>query len=474
MIHRHSPSLVASGFGLLLGAPLLLAGCPDNAKPDPSKTSPSSSAGTLAPPSSAMASGSATPSASVEAPKPQPPCTIDSTTVVDHGVRGDTGLTVVFLPGNTAAIGYATGGTPKVIVIDTAGKANQADVDWSHVKGQEPPKDATTARGIHRVTPLGFKGQKMRVGMDFIDNSKDKNAARYLRCGPADVEPIVSDDSALNFYEPTEDDVAKLGDQVMDVRDCRTFSNGEISWVLYTEVKRDGKDDNHDLRFEWTIDTIPGKGKVKDPIVDKRIAKPSKDKKYGTLDHFITPVSVNAGTAGYMMVSRDGGGLVFARRNDDMSRAGGPWPMGLPAGAGLPSMTHEAERVFLAVPEWNKTDLFMSTFMGNGAPAKPEKITLKDTAPPTEGSRDWPSLAAREDGNIFVSFIDGKSPKRRVRIALLGPELMQRTSDVFDVTNGDVNISEARVVDIAGDKAFVAYLDVKGDLTAAIVSCKKQ
>ena len=474
MIHRQSPSLVASGFGILLGAPLLLAGCPDNAKPDPTKASPSSSAGTLAPPSSAMATGSATPSASAEAPKPQPPCTIDSTTVVDRGVRGDTGLTVVFLPGNTAAIGYATGGTPKVIVIDTAGKANQADVDWSHVKGQEPPKDATTARGIHRVTPLGFKGQKMRVGMDFIDNSKDKNAARYLRCGPADVEPIVSDDSALNFYEPTEDDVAKVGDQVMDVRDCRTFSNGEISWVLYTEVKRDGKDDNHDLRFEWTIDTIPGKGKVKDPIIDKRIAKPSKDKTYGTLDHFITPVSVNAGTAGYMMAARDGGGLVFARRNDDMSRAGGPWPMGLPAGAGLPSMTHEAERVFLAVPEWNKTDLFMSTFMGNGAPAKPEKITLKDTAPPTEGSRDWPSLAAREDGNIFVSFIDGKSPKRRVRLALLGPELMQRTSDVFDVTNGDVNISEARVVDIAGDKAFVAYLDVKGDLTAAIVSCKKQ
>lgn len=472
MILRRSGSALSAL--TLLAAPLALAGCPDSAKSDAPKGAPSASApqAASAPPSSAVASSTASPSASV-APQVEAICKIESSTVVDHGVRGDTGLTAVFLPGNQAAIGYATGGTPKVIVIDTAGKSNQADVDWSHVKSSEPPKDPQMVRAIHRVTPLGFKGQKMRVGMDIIDTSKDKNAARYLRCGPADQEPIVMDDSPLNFFEPTEDDVAKAAGDAVDVRDCRTFSNGEISWSLYTEVKRDGTGDNHDLRFEWSLDEIPGKGKIKEPVIDKRVAKPNKDKKYGTLDHFITPISVNAGTAGYMMLARDGGGLVFARRNDDMSRAGGPWPMFLAAGAGLPSMTHEKERVYLAVPEWNKTDLFMSTFMGNATPVKPDKVVLKDSAPPTEGSRDWPSIAARDDGNIFVTFIDGKSPKRRVRLVLLGADLTQALPDVFDVTNGDVNVSEARVVDIAGNKAFVAYLDVKGDLTAAIVSCKK-
>jgi len=173
-----------------------------------------------------------------------------------------------------------------------------------------------------------------------------------------------------------------------------------------------------------------------------------------------------------MMCARDGGGLVFARRNDDMSRAGGPWPMWLAAGAGLPSMAHEAERVFLAVPEWNKTDLFMSTFMGNVTPVKPEKLALTDTSPPTEGSRDWPALSAASDGAIFVSFIDGKSPKRRLRLVVVGPELTQKTSDVFDVTGDDVTPVEARVVALAGKKALVTYMDVHGTLTGAIVSCK--
>jgi hypothetical protein len=466
---NHPRTILATSFTLL--ASLAVTGCPDNKQQETSKAAPSASAAATAP-ATASASATATPSASVEAPK-QAVCTIDSSTVIDRGARGDTGLTAVLLAGNQAALGYATGGTPKVVVVDTSGKASQADVDWSHVKNQEAPKDATMVRAIHRVTPLGFKGQKMRVGMDIIDTSKDKNAARYLRCGAADQEPIVADDTPLNFFEPTEDDVAKVTADAVDVRDCRTFSNGEITWSLYTEVKRDGKDDNHDVRFEWSLDSVPGKGTIKEPVVDKRVAKPNKDKKYGTLDHFITPISVNAGTAGYMMLARDGGGLVFARRNDDMSRAGGPWPMGLPAGAGLPSLAHEGERVFLAVPEWNKTDLFMSSFMGNATPTKPEKVTLNDSSPATEGARDWPAIAAAADDSIWVTFIDGKSPKRRVRLTILGDDLKQRLADVFDVTNGDVNVSEARVIALAGNKAFVAYIDVKGDLTGAVVSCKK-
>ena len=214
-----------------------LVACKDEAKPDPSKTSPSasSSAATLTTPTaSAKASASAEPS------KPPPPCTIESTATIDKGARGDTGLTVVMLPGNQAAIGYATGEQPKVVVIDTTGKAQHVDVDWGHVRDQEKKKDDKMVRAIHRVTPLGYKGGKMRAGMDVIDTSKEKNAARYLRCGPADLEPIVADDSPLNFFEPTEEMVAAFPAETSDVRDCRTFSNGEISWVVATDVRRDG------------------------------------------------------------------------------------------------------------------------------------------------------------------------------------------------------------------------------------------
>jgi hypothetical protein len=433
----------------------------DNATP----TAPIPSAATAASSSSPIAS------ASSAAPAKPPPCTVVSTVSLDKGARADTGLTVVMLAGNQAAIGYAVGETPKVLTIDTAGKTEQADVSWGHVRDQEKKTDPAMTRSIHRVTPLGFKGNKMRVGIDLVDESKDKNAARYLRCGAGDDEPIIADTTPLNFYEPTEDAVAALGPDVTDVRDCRTFSNGEATWSLYTEVRRDGTGDDHDIRLTWSLDTLPGKGTIKNPNVDKRIAKPSKDKRYGTLDHFSMPVSVNAGTAGFMMVARDSGGLDFARRNDDLSAAGGPWPMAFPEGAGLPSMMQKDERVFLAATEWNKTDLFTSTFLGTEAPKKPTKVALVDSAPPTEGARDWPSLSPASDGSLFVSFLDGKAPKRRVRLVVLGPDMAQKTSDVFDVFSGDSNIVESRVVAIADKKALVTYLDAKGELTGAVVSC---
>ncbi len=429
---------------------------------------PSATTAIVAPPA---ASSAPLASASSAAPAKPPACTIESTVALDKGARADTGLTVVMIAGNQAAIGYAVGDTPKVITIDTAGKASQADVSWGHVRDQEKKTDPTMTRYIHRVTPLGFKGNKMRVGMDLLDESKDKNAARYLRCGAGDDEPIIADATPLNFDAPTEDAVAALGPDAIDVRDCRTFSNGESTWSLYTEVKRDGTGDDHDIRLTWSLDTLPGKGTIKEPNVDKRLAKPSKDKKYGTLDHFSMPVSVNAGTAGFMMVARDSGGLVFARRNDDLSAAGGPWPMAFPEGAGLPSIMHKDERVFLAATEWNKTDLFTSTFLGTEAPKKPAKVAVVDSAPPADGARDWPSLSPAADGSLFVSFLDGKSPKRRVRLVVLGSDMTQKTSDVFDVAAPDTNIVESRVIAIADKKALVAYLDAKGELTGSIVSC---
>jgi hypothetical protein len=456
---------------LLLGiAPVLALALTSACQDKSSGTSetpalPSASAATATTASAPLAS------ASSAAPAKPPPCKVESTVALDKGARADTGLTVVMLAGNQAALGYAVGDTPKVLTVDTAGKTEQTEVSWGHVRDTEKKSDPAMTRYIHRVTPLGFKGNKMRVGLDILDESKDKNAARYLRCGAGDDEPIIADNTPLNFYQPTEDAVAALGPDALDVRDCRTFSNGESTWSLYTEVKRDGTGDNHDIRLTWSLDTLPGKGTIKDPNVDKRIDKPTKDKKYGTLDHFSMPVSVNAGTAGFMMVARDSGGLVFARRNDDLSAAGGPWPMAFPEGAGLPSIMHKDERVFLAATEWNKTDLFTSTFLGTEAPKKPAKVTLVDTAPPTEGARDWPSLSPAADGSLFVSFIDGKGATRRVRLVVLGADMSQKTSDVFDVSSGEANIVEARVIAIADKKALVTYLDAKGDLTGSVVSC---
>jgi len=43
----------------------------------------------------------------------------------------------------------------------------------------------------------------MRVGMDLLDAYAEKGKGSYLRCGPADVEPVISDDGGAQFDSRT-------------------------------------------------------------------------------------------------------------------------------------------------------------------------------------------------------------------------------------------------------------------------------
>ena len=411
---------------------------------------------------------------------PPPPCKVLATTTVDRGARADAGLTLVRFSATQAAIGYAQGGTgtPKVMVIDAAGNATVNDVDWSHVRDREQPK-AKTARVVNRVTPMGFKDGKIRAGMDVLDTPTDPKApTRYIRCGAADEEPTVSDDTPLNFDNGiVEDDVAKLKagpDGDSDIRDCRSFSNGESQWVLATEARRHGPGDDHGILVSWIIDEVPGAGMIKDPLVASQVIAPTAKKYPGyPTDHYLMPVSVNAGDAGYIVIAREGG-LMVARRTDSFARTGGPWYLSLGGWPGLPTITHEGERVFLFVAEYQKTDIYGSTFLGNADPVKPDKIALKDSNPPTAGYRDAPAVSAQPDNDdVVLVFVDGRTAAKggRTRITVLGADLQQKLSDIVDVSPPDVQVIETRVVALGSGKAFVASLDTTGTITGVTLSC---
>jgi len=184
--------------------PLAMAGallaCKDDASSGGSVPAASASAATLA--AAPSASVSAAPVASAAPPAP---CTAAAPFVIDKGGRLDTGLTSVeFENGKQIAVGYAVGdGTPRVAMIDETGTVTKADPDWSHVKDQEAKKDPAMVRHLYRVTPLGvLPSGKMRVGMDLKDEFPEKGKGSYLRCGPAEVEPVISDDSGSPSSRP--------------------------------------------------------------------------------------------------------------------------------------------------------------------------------------------------------------------------------------------------------------------------------
>lgn len=134
---------------------------------------------------------------------------------------------------------------------------------------------------------------------------------------------------------------------------------------------------------------------------------------------------------------------------------------------------HEDQRVFLFVTEYQKTDLYGSTFMGNADPGTPTKIALKDSNPPKTGWRDSPSIFPNSDGHVFVAFVDGRTAAKggRSRFTVLAPDLSQKLTDVFDVSAPDVQVLETKVVALGPGRAMVASLESTGTISGVTLNC---
>jgi hypothetical protein len=440
-------------------------------------TSPASSSSTAA--ATARATTSTPPSASAPAAPPSP-CSAEAPFVIDKGGRLDTGLTSVEIEnGKQVAVGYAVGdGVPRVAMIDSTGAVTKADPDWSHVKDQEAKKDPAMVRHVFRVTPLGLlKNGKMRIGMDLLDSFAEKGKGSYLRCGPADAEPVLSDDGGAQFDDPSEDDVAKLAAAsdtdggAVDFRDCRTFGSDKRSFVIATQVKREGPGDDHNLLYQWIVDEVPGKGLIKDAVIDKRVVKPTKDGKYPKMSHFETPVAVQMGDLGVLITARDQGNIVFVKRTAKLEKAGDAKSMWLGASVGMPALSLQNGQVYVMTTEFQKTDLYGVLFPATATPEKPQKVALTDPNASTD-PRDSASMDITTAGDVAVAFIDGKAPARKARMTVLGPDLKEKLAPVFDVSPDGANPAEARVVSLATGKFLVTYLQNSGQVSGQLVSCK--
>lgn len=431
----------------------------------------------------AAPSASATTSA---APVADKGCKVETPFSIDKGARLDAGLTLVRMPDGTVAIGYATGnGTPKVAVVDASGKASTVEVDAKHIDQERKDldqkrkanfQDATTKRTVMRVTPLGMKGLKMRVGVDLLDVASIGESGiheRLLRCGPADTDPII-DDQGPSFYDPewNPPPVDPTQDGARENRDCRTFSNGEETWVLASAMSPNNAEGKYEA--DWTIDEKPGSEHVADPSIDVVSVDMPKDKSAPKPVLYEVPVSLRTASGELLMASRLQGKLVIAKRKKDLEPDGDAVKLSFSSPIGMVSMAVLGDNVVLLVPSVGKTEVLGSSFPASSAVVKPTALTLDDPKPPTEGDRTSLSSAPTDAGDLLVGFVDGKGQKHKARLTVLDKDLKSK-QPVFDVTGDDGNVSELRVNVLKDGRFFVTYLSITGNATevmGAIASCK--
>lgn len=386
------------------------------------------------------------------------PCTLGDVSTIDKGVRADSGLTLVVLDDGRISIGYATGaGDPKVAVIDKAGKSSSAEIDTEYLKTKEK-KDPKTTRTLLRVTPLGFDGMKMEVGIDFIDALPDKS--KYLRCGPANGPGFL--------FEGGPNDTS-TGDEG-SVIDCRTFSDDEKTWVLASIVAvasaMEGK-----LPMRWVVDAQGGRqSDIDNTVLDEKTYDAKALNDHEANYAYQVPVGLGVPGVGFVFAARQEGALVLARRTASLDKAGEPVRYALGGSITMPALAGVKHQAAVFVGLAGKTDLLGSTFAIESKPNKPEKIALEDPSPPTDGDRNSITAAfTPTKGDIFVAFADGKTGAKQARMTVLGADLKSKVA-VFDVTPKGSNVSELRVASMADDKAFVTWLQ-DGEIKSSIVSC---
>jgi hypothetical protein len=429
---------------------------------------------------------SATPAASSSSAAAAPACKVETPFSIDKAARADTGLTLVKLSDGTVAVGYATGnGTPKAAVIDDTGKSSVVEVDAKHIdverKAQDAQRkaafqDAKTNRTVMRVTPLGMKGLKMRVGVDLLDLASVGESGvheRYLRCGPADGDPIVTDEGP-SFYDsewnPAPVDMTQ--DSATETRDCRTFSNGTETWVLASTMSPNNGTGNFEAG--WVIDEKPGKEHVQDPSIDSTVVTAPKDKSAPKPVLYEVPVSLRIPGGDFITASRLQGKLIVAKRKADLEPDGDAVKLAFAGPIGMASLAVLGSNVALLVPSTGKTEVLGATWPASSAAVKPTAITFDDPNAPTDGDRTSVSTAATGDGDLLVGFVDGKAQTHKARLTLLTSDLKSK-KPVFDITDGTANVSELRVSVLKDGRYFVTYLKIDGgvgEVMGAIASCK--
>jgi hypothetical protein len=395
--------------------------------------------------------------------------------VIDKGVRGETGVTVVRLADDRLAAGYASGeGTPKVAIVSPAdGTASLVDVDLRKLPELSQKPAPRTQRVVHRVTPIGANGLKMRVAVDLTETRAD--GSRLVRCGPADDEPWQSFDG-VSAYEPSD---AGAPGNVPELRECRSFSAGGTSWSESFVADTTGA-----IESRWVVRPAAGALDDAHALVQRQVVPLEAGRttpRVGQLDRFgyTQLTSARLGDAGFLVGARSNGKLRLAKRGADWSPADETTDFWYGSPIGLAALAARDAKVVVVAPIAGKLELVGATFPVEAKIAKPAPLVIDEPAGaaplPPDSERTSVTVAIASRGQVIAAFLDGRTGKRRPRFVLLDDALKAQGASFEPLGTADADVADLKLTILPDDRvlvtALIAHPGAGLSLEAAVVGC---
>lgn len=446
------------------------ASAPKTAVPKASASSASSAAGTT----TATTSASAAPVVD-EGP---PVCTVSNEAVQATDVNPTTGLTTkVFKEG--FAIGFAAG-SPKVLVIDGAGKTRVLEVE----RGEKSklPADKQTWRNLMRVSPRNISGEKAKAFIDYRDDSKDKK--RHVFCGPADTADTFLEYEGTSWLDlepkPTGEEKTKLFNWkkkggYVELRDCRTFVTLEKdeAWAVGSVLRGEQKDDGTN---EWKIVALIDFGKNDEEIVLTEV--PLKGDPPKLTGGFEIPTMRRVGDKGFVVAARLGGTLWVSVLDEKRKPKGEPkiypgWPSG-------PDITNTKDSVLITTGiGLGKDKKLKGLIIPRDTLALPKELIDIPVKPLESDGADAeftaPELVTDAKGQMWLSYVEGPKDKGRLRVVPVGADL-QPMGRPFSVPSGDGFVTEGRLTALTDGRLVASAIrtTAKRELVTSELSCTVQ
>jgi hypothetical protein len=407
----------------------------------------------------------------------------DAPLVLDKSIRLDAGITLVRLTDGRIAVGWATGeGTPKAAVADATGKLTLLEVDASGIPELATKVAPKTLRSILRVTPFAPEGAapRVRVAVDLLEVAADKT--RWLRCGASDKKPL------FEFKGKSAYDGATEGAAGAEIRECRTYVDGDREWAMASELRKAEAADGYEAR--WLVGaraSDPAAATTLMPPIETRKIEAQKDNAVPRADRHVFEVPVASATpGGFVVASRYNGQIVIGRLSASLAPEGkavGHWlgvPTGTPALATRVDPAGTEASTSLVAAALGKADLYAAEFPS--APGKPPPMPaiMAITEPAKPGSSDASTATVERTaisatftnhGNLVVGYALGTPAKKRARLAIVnGPRSL---GPAIEVAESD-HVPELRVIGLGDGRVLVAWAAQKSSglaLTTAVYRC---
>jgi hypothetical protein len=399
-----------------------------------------------------------------------PVCKIQSKKVWASGANKLTGLTETVLPDGRAAVGFAVGNRPSVLVVGADAQGALLKVSLGQGKRlATQPKGAT--RYIYRVTPAKVQGDSASAFVDYEDKYKDKR--HTVVCGPADTDSswvLFDGIHYVNQKDLTPEQQAKLfkaegtSSVYSEVHTCRSFAHLETgeSWILGSGLHGTKQPDG---TIKWNSTLFVNVGS---PGNDKHIHTTDLKAVTSNTPDYEVPVSYRLKDGSLVVAARHSNHLMVgfldsskSVRGEFASYAGFPT---------LPDIAPDGEDVVLSTSfAKGHGDFGLRALRVSGKdPKLPKQLHVVVTDQDQKESETDPAFVRDAKGQHWMAHIEGERGKGQLSLSPLNSEF-RAIGRSYTVTEDNEQAAAARVIPMKDKGIMVVFLR-NGEKTTELVT----